>query len=1429
MKLLKITGLIFILFLQISINAQQDNNEHLEFAQTQLEQRGEIYFTFRVEIEDFDILKELTEIISIDKLENNIVYAYANTSGFELFLEYGFEFIPVYDYYTIPKALTMATTVEQMADWDRYPTHEVYMEMMNNFVSDYPGMTRLDTMGYSINGYPLVCLIITNDIETEADKPGFLWSSTMHGDELIGYIFSLRLADYLLSNYGTDSQATNMVDNIVIYINPLANPDGTFYNSPDYTSVSQSIRFNLNGIDINRVFPRVDGVATTIEPETQVIMDYVDRINLVMSANGHSGAECVFYPWAFVTPNQLVHADADWWEYVSWIYADNAHENSPAGYLTSFFGGVSSAGSLYTATGTQMDYMNYFKNIKEIILEWTNVKKVEVQHLNNFWNYNKQAILDYTEQVLYGFRGIITNACTNEPIFGAKVEIIGYDMYNSEVYSFAPVGNYHRPIYQGTYEVTFSADGFYDYVTTVNVQNNTSTRLDVELIPVDIAIPDFTASTTQIYEGETVEFTNLTSGGTVTAWAWSFPGGNPNSSEEENPGIITYNNEGKYDVVLEIQSNACDVTEEKTEFIEVFPVEPPVADFTANITEVPAGSSVIFTDLSENIPVEWEWHFEGGTPETSSEQNPEIFYYDLGKFNVTLIAKNSEGENETTKYEYITVGLPEVCNAAGNNTNFMYISNFSLNTINNNSGASQYSDFTDMSTDLIIGETYEFSVTNGNTHSYDQCIIWIDWNGNGDFSDDGEEVYRSEIQYQEVYSGHITVPENLTPGPVRIRIRLHYNRSGYNPNDSPCGLSGYGEVEDYAINLISPDIPPVAGFMSDMQTSCSGIIKFEDKSFLADEWLWDFGDGNTSEEQNPIHTYESSGIYTVSLTIGNEYGSDTLTKTDYISIFLVEPPLATSEEFCGESEITLNVSGEGTLNWYDALTEGNLINTGTSYTDFFSETTSFYVESIIQGNPETYYAGKINYNGAGGFWGNDEHQHGLVFNAFVEFELVSVKVYAQTEGERTVTLRNSIGNVLETKTVNIPEGESRINLNFDVPVGNDMVLRGEGDPQLYRNNNNAASFPYEIQDILSITETTAADPEYGDIFGNYYFFYNWEVAVYGTCTSVRSEVTATIHPTLIVETETTYAGYPDGNDGTATAIVTGGTQPYNYEWSTGSDDETISNLSEGTYGITVTDANGCSDENIAVIEIGYNTPIADFEADITEACGMITVQFTDLSENNPVSWLWDFGDGNNSDEQNPVHLYDEPGIYTVSLTIENNGGSDIKIIENYIKVYEKPELDLNITHESGVGNEDGEISLIITGGTAPFNIIWSNDENTETITGLSAGLYSVAVTDTNNCTAQAVAEVELITYSLSDKSNFINIYPNPANNKLWVESGTEILNIEIRDALGKIVYSDNNGFFNKSINISDLQDGIYIMKITNINQAIIRKIIIRKE
>ncbi|MDP2721775.1 MAG: M14 family zinc carboxypeptidase [Bacteroidales bacterium] len=533
--------------------------------------RKEIVFTFSVGNQSKETINKLSHIISIDKVSGNEVTAYANEQEFEYFLEMNIDFRVV----TPPSMLRQPEMMTELPsresnDWDAYPTWDTYVAMMQQFVTDFPELCELVSIGTSTNGKNLYFIHINNQLGVDQNEPQFMYTSSIHGDELTGYVLMLRYIDYLLNNYGVDSRVTGLVDNIDIWINPLANPDGTFAGGNN--TVYGATRSNAYGIDLNRNYadpddgPHPDGNAYQIE--TQAFMDFAENHHFTMSSNFHGGAEVCNYPWD--TWSKL-HPDNSWWVYVCREYADTAQAHSPTGYLTDLNNGITNGYAWYTITGGRQDYMNYFHNCRELTIEISSPKTPPSAYLPNYWEYNYRSLLNYMEQSQYGIKGLITNNVTGTPI-EAQVTMDDHDADNSWVYSGLPVGDYHRPIKEGNYNITYSAYGYYSKTfNSIVLQDQQAEVLNVQLDPITELTSDFTATRTDIGTNSPIVFTNESYGSDIISWNWTFTGGTPATSVLENPTGIMYAVPGVYDVKLKVTTSGGDSdTETKVGYIHVY-------------------------------------------------------------------------------------------------------------------------------------------------------------------------------------------------------------------------------------------------------------------------------------------------------------------------------------------------------------------------------------------------------------------------------------------------------------------------------------------------------------------------------------------------------------------------------------------------------------------------------------------------------------------------------------------------------------------------------------------------------------------------------------------------------------------------------------------------------------------------------------------
>ncbi|MDN5205714.1 GEVED domain-containing protein [Fulvivirgaceae bacterium BMA10] len=228
----------------------------------------------------------------------------------------------------------------------------------------------------------------------------------------------------------------------------------------------------------------------------------------------------------------------------------------------------------------------------------------------------------------------------------------------------------------------------------------------------------------------------------------------------------------------------------------------PVADFTASATTVNEGATINFTDQSTNSPTSWVWNFPGGTPSSSTSQNPSVTYNTAGTYDVTLTATNASGNDAETKTGYITVNTTTVtyCAASSNGCGtYEYISNVAIGSIDHatNCSSGGYEDNTGISTDLSGSQSLTVSI--GRPDALNTVGAWIDWNQDGDFSDPDESI--SMTFSGSAGTGTVTVPASAAAGSTRLRVRVNYNAAA-----PDCGNTTYGETEDYTVNVTAQTI-----------------------------------------------------------------------------------------------------------------------------------------------------------------------------------------------------------------------------------------------------------------------------------------------------------------------------------------------------------------------------------------------------------------------------------------------------------------------------------------------------------------------------------------------------------------------------------------------------------------------------------------------
>ncbi|WP_440949445.1 PKD domain-containing protein [Methanosphaerula subterraneus] len=424
--------------------------------------------------------------------------------------------------------------------------------------------------------------------------------------------------------------------------------------------------------------------------------------------------------------------------------------------------------------------------------------------------------------------------------------------------------NQQNPIHEFTYIPGYNPSNYTVILKAIDPFE--SKQSDPVIIKVhQPLIANFTNNPTQGSVGIPVQCNDTSTGDDIFNWFWDF--GDGVTSNYQNT-THTYATAGTYNVSLNI-TNPWGTNTTTRPFTVIS--APLVANFT-NTTSTIGNSelTVQFKDISTGNPTSWLWAFGDGT--TSLEQNPSHTYTNLGTtpktYNVTLTVNNTDESSTITKTEFITVYPPLV--AAFGLVNWTYNA---MDTVR----------FADNSTGYNIER-------------------WT-W----DFGDDTTSAF----QY---------------PGPANVS-HIYTAAGNYTVNLTIANPYGTNVSQPAVVRVLSP---LVANFTANRTAGNAQLpIQFNDTSTGdgINGWSWDFGDNTTASLQNVTHIYSTAGIYNVTLTAYNDYGNNTTTRTDYITV--LQPPVAAfnGTPTLGNGQINVNFTdlstGEGITNWNWDFGDGN--------------------------------------------------------------------------------------------------------------------------------------------------------------------------------------------------------------------------------------------------------------------------------------------------------------------------------------------------------------------------------------------------------------------------------------------------------------------------------------------------------------------------
>ena len=429
---------------------------------------------------------------------------------------------------------------------DHYVHYEELTKLLKQLTDKYPSISRLHTIGKSVQGRELWVVQITDKVnEVEPGEPMFKYVGNMHGNEVVGRQILIYLIQYLLKNYESDSRVTRLIDTTNIFIMPSMNPDGFEAAEVGDCSGIQG-RPNANGKDLNRNFPdqfnnwETYNIEQDAEPETKAIINWIRKNRFVLSANLHGGSLVASYPFdsnlehvsqglASLTPDDPV------FKHLATVYAQN-HKTMSKGDPTCedhFPGGITNGAKWYNVPGGMEDVNYLLSNCFEITLELSCCKYPPANHLKQEWVKNKEALLSYMEETHNGVHGFVKDQ-HGTPIVDAVIHVKGI----KHNVTTARYGDFWRLLVPGDYQVYACAKGHHCVIRNVHVPKTGHANVEFRL-PVDKNANQIDFSLLRIRR----EFSNLFSPLTTTSMHYftdSTIGHIPFSAEDLKDVFLTW-------------------------------------------------------------------------------------------------------------------------------------------------------------------------------------------------------------------------------------------------------------------------------------------------------------------------------------------------------------------------------------------------------------------------------------------------------------------------------------------------------------------------------------------------------------------------------------------------------------------------------------------------------------------------------------------------------------------------------------------------------------------------------------------------------------------------------------------------------------------------------------------------------------------------
>jgi PKD repeat protein len=650
----------------------------------------------------------------------------------------------------------------------------------------------------------------------------------------------------------------------------------------------------------------------------------------------------------------------------------------------------------------------------------------------------------------------------------------------------------------------------------------------------------------------------------------------------------------------------------------------PTADFTATPTSGPAPLAVSLADLSTGSPTGWLWSFGDGA--TSSERNPSHTYATPGVYDVSLQASNAGGSHTLVRGGFVSALEPPPAqtylpaadarvNSGNPNSNYGTDSVLRIRA-----GAPSYRtylrfDVGGIGSAPVLSATLRLFATDSTNSGGSVYPVDGGWTETGITWNNAPALAGTPLASVAGVVANQWVEYDVTPavsgdGSVAFGLATESTNSGY-------FTSREGASPPQLVVQTGAVAAPTANFaLTPAQGTAPLAVAFTDLSSGGPtSWLWDFGDGQTSSEANPVHVYAEPGSYDVRLTASNSHGSDVLLRAAALEVTAPVLPVAdfSATPTAGAAALTVAFtdlsSGEPT-SWLWEFGDGT--------------TSSARHPSHTYGTPGVYDVSLTASNAEGP-------------STALRAGYVTVSPSAPSQvftpaADARVSQSSPSANYGAEPTLRAKSGSStqRSYLRFDTTaLGSASVVSAR--LRLYVTDASSSGG--------SVYEVDAGWSESG---------ISWQTAPALPASALDAAGAAVLGEWVELDvTPAVRAGE------VAFAIASASTNSVNYSSRQGTSPPEL------------------------VVETGAPlAPVAEFTAAPTSGPAPLPVAFTDLSGGGPTTWLWDFGDGSTSTAQSPEHTYAEPGLYGVSLTVGNAVGSDATTRTDYVAV--APPLPIDV-------------------------------------------------------------------------------------------------------------------------------------------------------